>query len=310
MELTVCSFHYSECIMNNRTSSSDRQGDGLERAEAEPGHEEHAKESQGVQSLETGVDIVFALSDFPGPVGLGELARKVGLSRSKTHRYLVSLCRSGLVTQDPGSGHYDLGVAAVRLGLAAQGRIDEYRLADEVIDELQDRTGFSSSVVVWGNHGPTIVRRKESSNAVTVNTRVGSVLPITTSASGRVFAAYLPRTVAEPLVEAEFNAGLRPRHLGEYIDRLGFEELLKEIRAEGIARVSGDLLVGVDALAAPLFGIGGGIAMVVTLVAPTGAIDIRPGGRNSQVMKTLCTQFSERLGNTRATLSGGAALPR
>lgn len=258
------------------------------------------KESQGVQSLETGVRIAFALSELPGPVSLAELARKIGLSRSKTHRYLVSLCRCGLVAQDGRNGHYDLGLAAVQLGLAAQGRIDVYRLADELLDQLVDRTGFSSSVIVWGNHGPTIVRQKESMDAVTVNGRVGSVLPVTNSASGRIFAAYLPRHLVDPFIEAEFNRGMCPRNMGEPIDRLGFEELLAQIRREGVARISGDLLVGVDALAAPLFGAGGTLAMVITVVAPHGAIDIRPEGSTSQAIRSLCRELSERLGGRSA----------
>lgn len=276
-----------------------------DKAERDPEAEEEAgtdtgddtsKDAQGVQSLETGIRIVFALARFPGPAGLTELAREVGLSRSKTHRYLVSLCRSGLTAQDGRNGRYDLGLAAVRLGLAAQGRIDEYRMADEVLDELQQRTGLSSSAVVWGNHGPTIIRRKEAANPVTVNTRVGSVLPVIASASGRVFAAFLPPDQVNPLISAEFAAGMQPRHLGEPIDRLGFDEVIHQVRREGIARVYGDLLIGVDGLAAPVFGPGEAVVMVITLVGPHGAIDIQPNGRMSHALHTLCSQFSERLG--------------
>jgi len=290
-------FLYGGRVMNNITRSSNVQDDSRVRDEVVPGGGgDSSKDAQGVQSLETGLRIAFALAQFPGPTGLTELAREVGLSRSKTHRYLVSLCRSGLTIQDGRNGRYDLGLAAVRLGLAAQGRIDEYRIADEIMDELQERTGLSSSAVVWGNHGPTIVRRRESVNPVTVNTRVGSVLPVIASASGRAFAAFLPPDQVNPFVTAEFAAGVQPRHHGDPIDRLGFDEVIQQVRKEGLARVYGDLLVGVDGLAAPVFGPQGAVVMVITLVGPHGAIDTRPGGRMSTVLQTLCNQFSARLG--------------
>ena len=260
------------------------------------GNDKDKDGSQGVQSLEIGLKVAFALGRFPGPVGVTDLAREMGLSRSKTHRYLVSLCRTGLVTQDGRNGKYDLGSGAIQLGLTAQGRIDEFRFADEALDKLLEQTGCSGSAVVWGSHGPTIIQRKESRNAVTVNTRVGSVLPVISSAAGRVFAAFMPSHVVNPFIEADFQSGTRPRHMGEYLDRREFKQLIQQVRAEGFARVSGDLLLGVDAVAAPVFRSDGTVLMTLTVLGSHGAIDIRPNSSTSQALQLACNNFSERVG--------------
>jgi DNA-binding IclR family transcriptional regulator len=49
---------------------------------------------------------------------LRDLAADTGMSAAKAHRYLVSYQRLGLVLQDAGTTRYDLGPAALNLGLA------------------------------------------------------------------------------------------------------------------------------------------------------------------------------------------------
>ena len=55
------------------------------------------KSQRGIQSVEIGLRVAKILADSPGALQLKELAARAGLSASKTHRYLVSLARVGLV---------------------------------------------------------------------------------------------------------------------------------------------------------------------------------------------------------------------
>jgi DNA-binding IclR family transcriptional regulator len=48
-------------------------------------------------------------------------------------------------------------------------------------------------LAVWGSYGPTIVRWEECRLPIAVSVRVGSVLRLLDSATGLVFAAFLPR---------------------------------------------------------------------------------------------------------------------
>ena len=67
------------------------------------------RKSQGIQKVETGLQVAFLLAGSPGPMALGELARRCRMAPSNMHRYLVSLCRTGLVEQVGSDGRYDLG---------------------------------------------------------------------------------------------------------------------------------------------------------------------------------------------------------
>jgi DNA-binding IclR family transcriptional regulator len=149
------------------------------------------KERAGIQSVEVGFALLDALARASGPLMLRDLAAAAGMSAAKAHRYLVSFQRLQLVTQDTGTTRYDLGPAALKLGLASLSRLDAVKLARERVAGLVESLGHTVALAVWGNRGPTIVHWEESPQAVTVNLRLGDVMPLLSSATGRCFAAWL-----------------------------------------------------------------------------------------------------------------------
>ena len=159
------------------------------------------KARAGIQSLEVGFALLDVLTQTPGPLMLRDLAARAGMSAAKAHRYLVSFQRLGLVVQDSRTTRYDLGPAALKLGLAALSRLDAVRLARERIPPLMEQIGHTLALAVWGNHGPTIVHWEESPQAVTANLRLGDVMPLLSSATGRCFAAFMSPDVVAPLLK-------------------------------------------------------------------------------------------------------------
>jgi hypothetical protein len=116
----------------------------------------------GIQSVEVGFALLEALSQASGALMLRDLASAARMSAAKAHRYLVSFQRMGLVMQDPVSTRYDLGPAALRLGLATLSRIDAVKLARDRVPALLAETGHTLAIAVWGNHGPTMVHWAEA----------------------------------------------------------------------------------------------------------------------------------------------------
>lgn len=235
-------------------------------------------------------------------MALKELARAAKLPPSKTHRYLVSLCRAGVVRQDGADGRYDLGTGALELGLAAQRRLDEFRLADETIAALYEETGLTVGLVVWGDHGPTVIRRKEGAHPVTVSTRVGSTMSVIRTNAGRLFAAFLPRRVVAPFVEAEFKLGGPVTDMGRPLDRAGFEQVLARVREQRLCRNRGDTVAGIDAVSAPVFDQEGRIVMVMSIMGARGAIDLALDSAPVKRLAAACRELSLKLGAPRSTM--------
>jgi DNA-binding IclR family transcriptional regulator len=102
---------------------------------------------------------------------------------------------------------------------------------------------------------------EESGHVVTMNVRIGSVLPLTTTAIGQVFLAYLPDSRTQHLVAAEHasvKSSPRPaRDLGAR---------LCDIRERRLSRAASALIPGVDAVAAPVFDVRGKLVAVMCVV--------------------------------------------
>ena len=251
---------------------------------------------RGIQSIEVGGQLLHALAHAGRPLQLKDLAAAAGMAAAKAHPYLVSFGKIGLVEQDRASGRYGLGPLALQLGLMSLQQADPVRLATPVLEDLALASGHTVAMAVWGSHGPTIVRLAESPAAVHVNMRHGTVFSITGTASGQLYAAYLPEAQVRPLYEAERKLAGH----GALPPWLRFaESTLAEVRQQGLARANGAVVAGVSALAAPVLDHRGQIVLALTAIGPTAALDTRWQGPLADVMRTAAAALSARLGYQR-----------
>ena len=248
-----------------------------------------ARQRAGINSLEVGLRLAKVLAEDGVPLALKELAARAHMPPAKAHRYLVSLIRAGLADQERESSHYRLGPLAIDLGLAALGAMDVIRFGAEVIAALRAAIDETVLLAIWGNKGPVVARWEESSRPVATNVRAGWVMPLANSATGRLFAAYLPPSVTAPMLKAEFARMPQAKQ--------GYAERLEEIRARGLSRVQGDLLRGVASVAAPVFGHGGGIVAVIAALGPQGGFDVAWDGPIASAVRRAARELSTRLGH-------------
>lgn len=254
------------------------------------------KERAGIQSVEVGFGLLQALSMAPGPLMLRDLAAAAGMNAAKAHRYLVSFQRLRLVAQDAGSARYDLGPAALQLGLAALERLDAVKLARERIVPLTQQIGHTLALAVWGNHGPTIVHWEESPRAVTVNLRLGDVLPLLATAAGRCFAAFLPPEAIAPLLKREIAGATKHRRTELPATMAGARALLEEVRQRGMARVADARLAGSAGFCAPVFDADGHLVLGLLALGASANSDLEWGGAVERPLRAAAAQWSADLG--------------
>lgn len=253
--------------------------------------EDLSEESSGVQAAETGARILNSLATLgPAPM-LKSIAKHAGMPPAKAHRYLVSFLRSGLVTRDPQSGRYLLGPLAVRLGLAALRRLDIVKAATPMLAPLRDEVRHSVFLAVWSENGPTVVRTEELDDPLIIATRVGSVLPILPSATGRLFGAYLPRSVTAGIIARDFDRN--PEWKDRYPD---LDALFDEVHTRGIARTLGELNPGIFALSAPIFNHDKRIVGALTAVGVAGSFNADWDSPTATKLRNMAHRVSVSMG--------------
>lgn len=259
-----------------------------------PGKSTGAHARQGIQSIEVGGRLLAALAGSPKPMMLKDLAEAAGMSAPKAHRYLVSFQRMGLVEQDAASGHYDLGPFALDLGLASLGRLDPVQQALPALARLRDAIDETVALAVWGNRGATIIRWLESSQPVNAALRTGAVMPLTRSATGRAFLAFLPDAATAALAKAELAANVRAGFVPATRDEL--DRVVADTRRHGIARAVGEFTEAISGFAAPVFDSDGRMTLALVALGYSGGFDARWDGATARAVRDAAEKLSRRLG--------------
>jgi DNA-binding IclR family transcriptional regulator len=246
-----------------------------------------SKKRAGIQSVEIGMRVLDTLADLGSARPLAAIVKGCGLSPSQTHRYLASLTEAGMVIQDA-RGNYDLGPAALKLGMSAMARIDVFRLADEKIAEFCVETGATVLVAALGPSGPTIVRWHMGRPPIVTSLSLGSVLSLVHSATGQVFLAFRPDQETELLVREELERN-------NATDAAYIESIKAKVRKERSAHVGGTLIPGLDAKAYPIFDLQGNAVLSATLVSIHGR-DEKESVRSAKRLSEVCKEIGELLG--------------
>lgn len=276
----------------------DRQDE--EPASAGNGGERHDR--RGIQSIEVGGTLLQALVRHGAPMMLKDLARAAGMPPAKAHPYLVSFGKLGLIEQDPVTGRYGLGRFSLQMGLTALHGLDPLKEATPEIARLADEVDLNIAIAVWGNHGPTIVRIEECSKQIHVNMRPGTVMtPLMLSATGRVFATFLPARVIDPLVEEELARYTASPQPALRLSRRYVDEIIAEVREHGLARAVSNPIPGINAFSAPVFDSSGNIALAITAMGPASACDPDWNGATARKVKACAERVSARLGSVPPT---------
>lgn len=257
------------------------------------------KSRRGIQSIEIGSSLLVELARNVRPTALKDLAKAAGMTAGKAHPYMVSFLKVGFVTQTE-AGQYELGPLALQLGLTRLQRMDPVKEASQLMEALAHETGQSVAVAVWGNLGPTIVRLEEPIQPLHVNLRTGTVMSLANTATGRLFAAYMPPKVVERLLGEELARFSYGTSLGKTLAPGTLEAALVETRKHGLSRSLSQPIPEIDALCAPVFDADGHIVLGILVMGPSATFDSAWDGAIATPLKRCALEVSRRIGRSDA----------
>ncbi len=203
--------------------------------------------TDGPRSLEHGISILEAFTVDSVELGVSDLARILGLTKSTIHRLVTTLVKRGYLIQDSETRKYRLSLRMYEVGCVVVQKLGLFRVAS-VLEELEVRTRETVHISVLSDGAVTYLHTVESTQPVRTHSRLGQRSPVTCTANGKLFLAHLP----EPLRQSYLSAGL-PRYTSNTITDLPtFERELESIRARGYALDREELQEGIVCIAAPI----------------------------------------------------------
>ena len=208
-------------------------------------------EPAGSQSLERGLAILSSFQSAQPLLGVSDLSRAVGLSRSTTHRYVATLASLGYLQQDAETRKYRLGPRVLDLGFSAINSMELRHVCAPHLKALSDATGHTVNMAVLDGTDIVYIERCRAPGPreIDLNLHVGSRLPAYCTSMGKVLLAFLPPRELNTLLDAMELSRRGPNTI------TAKRHLLKElghVRESGLAVNNEELAYGLRSIAAPV----------------------------------------------------------
>lgn len=242
-----------------------------------------------VRSVERAVAILDLLSLGGWRTG-AEVARELRVHRSTALRLLGTLERHALVERDQRTARYRLGRRLPQLASVVTGELDLRYVARPVCEQLATAAGETATLdVLIGDVIVPIEQATASTSVMSVNW-LGRRTPVHCTASGKAIAGFAPPAVRARLLELPLDR-VTPHTI---TDRSELESQLEDARRSGIARTHEELEVGLDAIAAPVFGADGEVVAALDVSGPSHRLRDRPD--LDRLTRDGASDLSRRLG--------------
>jgi IclR family pca regulon transcriptional regulator len=204
------------------------------------------------QSLERGLAILCCFSPERPVLGIAELAQELGMSRSTTHRYVITLAALGYLEQGR-NRKYRLGLRVTGLGLSAMSGTGLREHAHNDLEELCQRTGFTIALAVLDGPEILVLDRLRGARPTLHGSEPGigpgSRLPAHCTAGGKLLLAALPEPAQRELIG---ELALEKYGPNTVRSKAALRRELAQIRQDALAVDDQELRAELLAIAAPV----------------------------------------------------------
>jgi IclR family transcriptional regulator, KDG regulon repressor len=255
-----------------------------------------AKKEYLIRSLDHTLDVLETLSRSPDGLGLAQIAREVGLHKNSVFRLLATLENRGFVERSPPAANYRLGMQAFETGYAYLHHTSLSAAAHPALALLVRDLGENAGLAVLREGYVFYQEEAVAERTVRVAPRLGSRLPLSSTASGKVFMAWMSGPALSRVLDRYFGcAGARPDDAGPPALEQARAEL-EAVREKGYALDLGGWEEGVNCVASPVFDFFGKVAGALSVTAPSFRLEGEVLAAAAGLVKARALEVSRRMG--------------
>jgi DNA-binding IclR family transcriptional regulator len=246
----------------------------------------------GVRSVQVALDVLEAVAFSDEELGVTQIAERLGLTKGSVHRHLLTLVERGYLVQNPVTSRYSRGPRSRLLAHYAP-EADLIQLASGPMRELRDLLGHSVVLSESSPRGALVSSMVGGTAAIEIGVRPGSELQFHSSAQGKVQLAF-----AAPAMRERILSKPLPAFTAHTVtDRTSVEAELTRVASEGFATAPEQAMLGINAVAAPIFD---GKDACIGALALVGSIQFLPAKaepKSVAALKASAAQISRMLGH-------------
>jgi IclR family pca regulon transcriptional regulator len=202
---------------------------------------------QYVQSLARGLSVIRAFDGDHAEMTLSDLARRTGLTRATSRRFLLTLVELGYVKTD--GRLFSLTARVLELGFSYLSALSLPEIAQPHLEQLAASIHESTSASVLDGTDIVYVARVPTRRIMSVRINIGTRFPAYATSMGRVLLAGLNEEELDAHLAGIDFEGLTSHTV---TSRKALEEELARVRKQGWAMVDQELEEGLRSIAAPI----------------------------------------------------------
>ena len=249
------------------------------------------------QSLERGLAMLTAFTPDSPALGISELARRLGLTRSTSHRYASTLTTLGYLQQDESTRKYRLGPRVLDLGFSVLGSMGLREIATPHLRRLTDTTGHTSNLAIRDDTDVILIDRVQGRpgryHHLENNLHVGSRLPSYCSATGKALLAFLPRLDLNQVLDRVDIVQRGPRTVKTKAALLAE---LEHVRRTGVAVNDEELESALRSIAVPVRSRSGAVVAAINLAIPWSPVAITElASQFAPALRSAASQIAARV---------------
>ena len=251
--------------------------------------------SGGVHSVQLAIDVLEAVAFSDDELGVTQIAERLHMTKGSVHRHLQTLVERGYLAQNATTSRYAIGPKSRLLARHAPDA-DLVHLAEGPMRQLRDALGHPVVLSEMTPRGALVLHKLSGTAPIEIGVRPGSELTFHASAQGKVMLAFAPqplrtRVLARPLQRFTDKTIMSVRRI---------EQELLEIARLGFASAPEEAMLGLNAVAAPIFDAQDACIASVALVGSIQFLPEKPRPSDVAQLIDAARQISRKLGHGRS----------
>lgn len=252
-----------------------------------------------MQLIDRTIEILLILSHEPDGLAITELANRLDISNSSTHRILQSLKKHHFVLQSTETKRYRLGYKVLTLTTNISKENNFTFAAKPFMKELSDKVGETVALCVLEGENIVCLDFVESQNSSKFMVNPGIAMPPHATSAGKAILAY--RTLGEirNIYNSYQDNRLTSNTLVEWNSFIAELELTK---TRGYAISDEELQIGVQGAACPIFDFNHNVIGSVSITALKN--DNKLTEENIQFLSECAQAITNSIGGTPNGING------
>lgn len=249
-----------------------------------------------VPSVKTAIDILnFLKRKGHRRSSLAEICKALEVSKSSAFTVLKTLQDADFVSHDESDKKYSLGLALLELGGVVADELDYVAVSRPFVRDLASQTQETCIIVRWINRQFIVLHCEEPRRNVRVTVAVGQHFRHITGALGKAYLAFADEDYVTQVLT---DATLRPSTPHSITDLARFKAELEKCRQDGFAEAYEESILGVNAVAAPVFNKSGSVSLVIGILGFSSSLSPELVRRDGALLREAAWKISAALGNS------------